>query len=362
MAGGGHGAGKAWRYLRLYGPTRTWAKVRARSDGGGEALVERAAEPGRFVAMVGCGAFAFATLAHFLPRGSVRACVDPDARAATRLGRAYGAAYVAADIARVLADPGVRLVMVAARHSAHAALAVRAMAAGKAVHLEKPPAVDADGVEALAGAVARGGVLTLGYNRPWAPLWRRATAALAGEHGPVAASLFVVGHAIGPEHWYRGPGEGGRVLGNVCHWLDLARALVDPAGRYPITVTPGPTSGDDVALLLGFGDGSAVSVLFSVKAEPFEGVRERIVAHRGDVLVELEDFARLRVTRGRRARAWRPLWRDHGHRACVAASVAAARAGAGLGSGEVWERAMLPLVAARAVATGTAQVATAWPG
>ncbi len=361
----GHGAAKAWRYLWLYGPARTLGKIRARRAlaGEGAAPVDRTPRPGQHVGMIGCGNFAFATIAHYLPRGSICGAMDIVPGRAAALARAHGAAYSTGDAARLLADPAITLVYIASNHASHADYAARALAAGKSVHIEKPHATDMAGLDAICAAMANNprGAVGLGFNRPLSPQGRRVAVALAADSGPTMLNWFIAGHAIADDHWYNAPGEGGRVLGNLCHWIDMSRALIAPEQRYPIMVTPLPCAPDsgNLGVALGFGDGSQAMIAFSAKAEPFEGVRERLHAHRGATLIDLVDFHRLTVTRGAHTRTWAPLWRDHGHRAAILASYTAAQTGAGLPIAEVRQRGELILAAARAVETGLVQTVRA---
>lgn len=102
-------------------------------------------------------------------------------------------------------------------------------------------------------------------------------------------------------------------------------------------------------------------IAFSAKAEPFEGVRERLHAHRGATLIDIEDFARLTITRGPARAVYRSRWRDHGHCATIRASLEGARTGRGLSIAEVRERGELILAAARAIETGVPQTVHAVP-
>ena len=103
--------------------------------------------------------------------------------------------------------------------------------------------------------------------------------------------------------------------------------MVPPERRFPIVVTPtrSDRSDCDVAVTYTFGDGSIAALTFSAKGHAFEGVKERYAAHRGDVLIALDDFQNLRVDHGERVVRTR-LWnRDHGHEASVCGSYDLAR-------------------------------------
>ena len=65
----------------------------------------------------------------------------------------------------------VDLVAIATRHDSHAALAARALEAGKAVYVEKPLALDGTGSRRCERrAAASGAPLLVGFNRRFAPL------------------------------------------------------------------------------------------------------------------------------------------------------------------------------------------------
>jgi predicted dehydrogenase len=182
--------------------------------------------------------------------------------------------------------------------------------------VEKPHAVSFEQLETLCEAMQRStGRLTLGFNRPESELGRAIHRALTNESGPLMLNWFIAGHEIEPDHWYYLPEEGGRVLGNLCHWTDFVLRMVPEERRYPIEIHPtrADRSDCDIAVSYIFGDGSIAAITFSAKGHAFEGVRERLSAHRGDVVVTLDDFRTLSIQRRERKRTRRLRYRDHGH-------------------------------------------------
>jgi hypothetical protein len=135
---------------------------------------------------------------------------------------------------------------------------------------------------------------------------------------------FIAGHEIEADHWYHRDAEGGRILGNLCHWTDFVLRLVAPERRYPILITPtrAEQADCDIAVTYTFADGTIAAITFSAKGHTFEGVKERFAAHRGDVLLTMDDFHTLTVDIGaERHRIVQPF-RDHGHRAALRNSYA----------------------------------------
>jgi hypothetical protein len=147
---------------------------------------------------------------------------------------------------------------------------------------------------------------------------------ISSQPGPAMLEWFVVGHALEPNHWYFRQEEGGHVLGNLCHWTDFIYCLIPDPAKFPIIITPvrWKTADYHLAVSYLFGDGSIAVVTFSSKGDTFEGVRERFSAQKGDAIVYLDDFQRLRIDVGSSRRIWSPLFRDHGHEAAVCASYA----------------------------------------
>ena len=326
-------ARKFLRYVRLFGPRATLAKVKSQRH-----LARTAAPDGRFensaclgvdaadrrVAIIGCGNFAFSVIAYHLVKENpqfLRATLDVKHARAVSLCTSYGGAYATRDIQEILNDDAVRLVFISSNHASHATYARQFIDAGKAVHIEKPHAIDGQQMLDLADAMSRSPSVPvfLGFNRPRSSHFDAVSKAMTSQDGPSMLTWFVVGHLIPEGHWYYAKSEGGRVLGNLCHWLDASMQLVGEDRMFPCTLIASsrPESTSDFALTIVCADGSLVTISFSVKGETFEGIREVLNVHRGDCIVLLRDFEETRVQIGPRRRVHRTLFRDHGHAANI---------------------------------------------
>ncbi len=102
----------------------------------------------------------------------------------------FGFARAATDASAALDDLATHAVFIATRHDSHAALAARALAAGKHVFCEKPLALDRASLDkAIDAAKGSAGVLTVGFNRRFAPLLIQAKQALDPRSGPLDDAL-----------------------------------------------------------------------------------------------------------------------------------------------------------------------------
>lgn len=312
---------KAGRYVRLYGARRTWVKAasyRHMNRTYATLPPQGAVDDGRHVGIIGCGKYAYAQVAYYLRKlhGDVlRGSMDVDIQRAASLSETYGGFYTD-DAGEIVADPGIDTVFVASNHASHAEYAIAALEAGKATHIEKPHVVSAEQLQRLCTAIERhDGRAVLGFNRPLSPFGVDIAEALAQQRGPMMLNWFVAGHEIEPDHWYFSREEGGRVLGNLCHWTDFVYQLVDEESRYPIQIRPtrAEKADSDLAVTFMFGDGSIAAITFSAKGHTFEGVKERFAAHRGNLLLTMDDFKTLELQVGAQRRRRTLRRRDHGH-------------------------------------------------
>jgi predicted dehydrogenase len=347
---------KAVRYARLYGIRRTLVKVEAqyhmakKYDSLPE-IKNGAHRKQQHVGIIGCGKFAFGNIASYLTKNYgrvVRGAMDINIEHAASLYEKYGLSYYTDDAHKVISDPEIDLVFIASNHASHAEYAIETLALDKCVHIEKPHVVTQDQLNRLCSALSKSkGHVSLGFNRPNSRIGQEIKKYLAGESGPAMYNWFIAGHEIPPDHWYFKEEEGGRVLGNLCHWTDFVYQAVDPEHRYPITIRPtrAAKSDCDIAVTYVFGDGSIAAITFSAKGHTFEGVRERFAAHRGNVLIGMEDFKNLTIEVVDKKKNMRLPFRDHGHEGAIRRSYEMVRPGKeanpGCSASYIWETGQL---------------------
>lgn len=331
---------KVVRYTRMYGPSRTLAKVQGQyhmlAKHGGIPTSRISTNGRKHVGLIGCGNFAHSNIAYYLRRNRgqvIRGVMDLNPDRAVSLSRKYGADYATVDAAEVISDPRIDLVYIASNHASHAEYAIAAIKAGKAVHVEKPHVIDEDQLHRLGRAVANAEKprIRVGFNRPLSPIGIKIAQAVQAQSGACMVNWFVAGHEIDPSHWYFRPEEGGRILGNLCHWSDFTLRLIPSQDRYPIRILPARAvrSDCDLSVSYVFGDGSIGVISFSAKGHTFEGVRESLNVHKGDALIAMTDFWNLTIDENDKKRRTKTLFRQHGHEAAIMQSYLMSSAGGG---------------------------------
>jgi predicted dehydrogenase/threonine dehydrogenase-like Zn-dependent dehydrogenase len=294
---------------------------------------ERAPAPqgGVGVAFLGAGNYAKGVLLPAVARVAgvrkvaIATATGPSAR---RSAERFGYARCSTDGAELIADPAVDLVFVATRHASHAALAAEALRKGKAVWLEKPAAITPAQLAELEAAVKETqGFLAVGFNRRFSPHARRVREAFAGRRGPLAIHYAVAAGATPAGTWHTDPEVGGgRVIGEVCHFVDLCSHLVGaaPVSVFARALGRDPETDDSIAALLSYPDGSTATLQYLARASA--GLAKERIEVSGDGKTALcDNFRRTRVLGGRGLRGWN---QDKGQAAAVRAVIEAVRAGA----------------------------------
>jgi polar amino acid transport system substrate-binding protein len=325
-------------YEELAGGGRRSLSVLFRYDAAGEAArTLRLAPPPRRkprdrvgVAFLGAGNYARGVLLPALAgaRGVERvALVTATGASARRSAEQFGFAVCGTDPAAALESEEVDLVFVATRHDSHAELAARALRAGKAVWLEKPVGLSAEEVDGvLAAARESGSLLMVGYNRRFSRHARAAREALAGRQGPLAIRYAVSPGPPPAGSWACDPrAGGGRIVGEVCHFVDLCAFLVGrpPETAYARALGRDPERDDSLVATLGFGDGSTAVIEYLACASP-QLPKERFEVSWDGRTLSCENF-RATALAGRRL--LRTASQDKGQAAAVGALLDALRAG-----------------------------------
>jgi len=251
-------------------------------------------------------------------RRFLRSVFDINKKRAFSLCKAYGGAKVVDSVEDIINDSNIKLVFIASNHASHAIYAQKLITAGKNVHIEKPHVVNWAQLQNLSKAIKDNPKVKvfLGFNRPKSCLFHYVKRHLSLQAGPCMINWFIAGHAIPDDHWYFSKEEGGRILGNICHWTDLILKLVGLSNAFPVEVIPGskPGSKSDFALNYRFADDSIGVITFSAKGHSFEGVREYLSVHRGNLIARMNDFQFAQVDIQDKRYRKRLFFRDQGHK------------------------------------------------
>ncbi|MCA1578573.1 MAG: bi-domain-containing oxidoreductase [Acidobacteria bacterium] len=231
----------------------------------GGAPAPRQAARGIVLGVIGAGGYVPAMLLpHFKTEGvEFRSIATASGISAHDVGKRFGFVEAVSSADEVLDDNDVNLVVVGTRHDLHAELARKALERNKNVFVEKPLALNDEQLDAVLEAAERSsGLLMVGFNRRFSPSARQANEVFAKRDTPLSILYRVNAGHIPKEHWTQDPLEGGgRIIGEVCHFVDLMQFFTGapPVSVYAESVSarsPKIVDADSVFITLRFADGS----------------------------------------------------------------------------------------------------------
>jgi polar amino acid transport system substrate-binding protein len=237
---------------------------------------------------------------------------------ARSVGEQYGFRFCASGAAEVINDAAVNLVIIATRHSSHADLARQALAAGKHVFVEKPLALNDQELAEVLAATVSGGELMVGFNRRFSPLVRQASEFFKNRQFPLSINYRVNAGRVSTNHWVHDANEGGRIIGEVCHFIDLVHFIT---GSLTTRVFAEAVAGhnseaideDSVFVTLRCADGSNASIAYLSEGDKALA-KERIEIFGGGKSFMIDDFRSATVYENGREKTTRLREQDKGQR------------------------------------------------
>ncbi len=289
-------------------------------------LAERRSQPPASVRLgvIGAGNFANATLLPAMKKVqgvSLVGIASSGGLHAQHAARKFGFAYASSSADELLADAAVNTVAILTRHDLHAELVIAALKAGKNVFVEKPLAIDGTQLASITRQLGKpgNGLLTVGFNRRFAPLARRVAQFFQGRQEPLHVHYRVNAGYLPSNHWTQDPKVGGgRVIGEACHFVDFITFLVGaPPDCVSAQALPdqGKYREDNVSMTFTFPDGS-IGVIDYLANGDRSVPKERVEVFGGGRVAVLDDFRRLELVekgarkehRGVQDKGWQDEW------------------------------------------------------
>lgn len=230
--------------------------------------------------------------------------VTASGRSAQGVAKQFGFGFCAGDYAELL-QGDTDAIVVTTRHDTHGVAVRDALKAGKHVYVEKPMAMSvaelAEIHQAYAGC-AKAQVM-VGFNRRFAPATRQVIEHFAGVKSPLVVNIRINAGFIPANHWIQDPQVGGgRMIGEGCHFIDLASALVGSNVKtvYAVGSNKAEKSAllnDNLCLALTFENGSVASITYTADGSKAMA-KEYIEVFGGGRSAQIDDFKEVALYSG----------------------------------------------------------------
>jgi predicted dehydrogenase/threonine dehydrogenase-like Zn-dependent dehydrogenase len=211
------------------------------------------------IGVIGAGNYASTMLIPFLKNDNKTNLVGIASATginASDKARKFGFKYATTDYNEILNDGSVNAVLIATRHNQHAKMLIEAFNSGKHVYVEKPLAVSIDELKTISKLNSDNSqVLMVGYNRRFASSIHYLKSQLKKDI-PYSVYYQINAGYIPKDVWYQSEEQGGRIIGEACHFIDTLQYLLD---AEPVEVFMNSTNTGDMPEQ----DNSFITIKFS---------------------------------------------------------------------------------------------------
>jgi predicted dehydrogenase len=249
---------------------------------------------------------------------------------AYHFGKKYHFLYAGTDETKLFNEDTVDAIVVATRHKDHAGQIMSGLEARKHIYCEKPLCISLGELNCLESKLAEHPdlLVMVGFNRRFSPLVIKMKELLEDYNESTCIIMTINAGEIPAEHWTQDPLiGGGRIIGEACHFIDLARHLtgspidsmnVQSLGENPLT----QKLSDNVSINLKFKNGSIASINYLANGN--KGFpKERVEVFCAGRVLQLDNFKKLQGWGWNNFKLMR-LWKqDKGQNACAEAFIKA---------------------------------------
>lgn len=296
------------------------------------------------VSCIGCGSYAVSNILPLLKKNddvALQAVMSSTGKTSQHIAKQFGFSGSVSDVNTICSD-ATDVVMIMTRHDSHAALTVDALNAGKHVFVEKPVAITLQQFEEVKHALDQNydSHFMIGFNRRFSPLTTQLKTFFAKRKAPKMIHIRVNAGMIPKEHWIQDPSiGGGRIAGELCHFVDLASALSD---ALPVSVMAHCIAEPDQCVMtqdnlhvsIQLSDGSVASIIYTSEGSPLMP-KEMIEVYSGGYSAVIDDFKKLTLYSANDTKHVKLTKQDKGQKAMLSEFVKHVQQGKTLVSREV---------------------------
>ena len=256
------------------------------------------------IGLIGAGSFATTTLLPIIAdqpdKFHLKTIVNRSGDKALNAGRQFKADKISSDQEDIFNDPDIDLVMICTRHGNHAELVLKGLRAGKNVYVEKPLATSLEQLNEIKALFEENKgkqvpMLTVGFNRRYSKYVQEIKRLLDGRTAPVFIRYRMNAGFVPGDAWVHG--DGGRIIGEGCHLIDLMQYLIGkpvvdcsvahfkPKGGYYL-------SEDNRFITMEFEDGSVAEVEYFACGSK-ELPKEYMEVHWENKSIIMDDYKKL---------------------------------------------------------------------
>ncbi len=251
------------------------------------------------IGLIGAGSFAQNIL---LPRiaateSSFIGLTTGKSNNAINISHKYNFNYCTNEVNDLFNDKSINTIFITTRHDSHFEYVKKGIENRKNVFVEKPLCLNEEELNIIKNDIEKyNGNIMVGFNRRFAPLLQAIKSKTSSDI-PISIHYRINAGLVAADHWTQNPKiGGGRIIGEVCHFIDLCAYIAGSKIKYVSgfnMLAVGNTE-DTVTINLFMENGSIANICYYANGSK-ELAKERIEVYNGGNNYILEDFKSLNI-------------------------------------------------------------------
>lgn len=272
------------------------------------------------VGFIGAGSFAQSYLIPTVKKNthtSLDTVVTSKGITSKNVAEKFGFNKSSATPSDVLENKRINTVFIATPHNTHASLTIDALKNNKHVFVEKPIALKDEELKKVKEAYEQSkSLLMVGFNRRFSPIAQKIKENFKGIQEPLVFNFRVNAGFLPKDHWSQVKEiGGGRIIGEVCHFIDLMQYFTDsiPINVYANCIDSSnseTTNTDNVAIVIKFKDGSVGNLVYLGNGDK-SLAKEHLEIFGGGAVGVIEDFKQGKIYKNGKVQALKIPGKGH---------------------------------------------------
>ena len=278
------------------------------------------------LAFIGAGSYAQSHLLPNIPKTkdiSFEGVLTATSTSSRSVAERFGFEFCTGNEDDILYKDDINTILIATRHDSHADYVAKALTFHKHVFVEKPLCLSPDELEEIKNiysdnienpADGRVPHLLVGYNRRFSPLIVKLKQSLKAS--PMAMSYRINAGSIPADSWIQDPEiGGGRIIGEVCHFVDLLTFINGslPLSVHAVAMKDSDGLNDVVNISLKYKNGSIGSIGYYANGDK-SLPKEYIEVFSNGCSATINDFKTLTVYANGKKKEHKLLSQDKGQK------------------------------------------------
>ena len=269
------------------------------------------------IGLIGAGNFAKGTILPVIskiPFVNLRGVTTTKGLTSWHAAKKFKFNYATTNYKKMLEDKKINTVIIATRHNLHARFVCEALKANKNVFVEKPLALSVKELLEIEKNYKKSETqLMVGFNRRFS-LYSQKVKKHIDDTKTLLINIRINAEKIEKDSWVYSEEGGGRILGEVCHFVDLMQYFTDSHPKIVYTQGLEKNPKENLITTIQFENGSAGNIIYTSEGDP-SFPRERIELIGNNSIFVIDNFRKLIISRnGKKIKERKIFSVDRGHK------------------------------------------------